>query len=250
MWRKKKVPVAVPFSPIKFDRFGKVCRFVNQKGSVLPTETEMFSCEIVRDLPDYVYDFVKQIGFDSVISVPISNHNGLTGSGKKGECHRNSQMLSLSIGGHRICGLVISIYKHKKELCFMHGHSVWNTPEGKTRCVTNYQMREGFRDKLLTKLVMGETLLFVPVGMNDVDNDNNFCLDNFIIYEGDDSFCLQYNRGTPKEILENQEPYVVMIKDLESKLENRGHIFSKFRYKKRTVSNLIEKIKSSYLMDS
>ena len=65
----------------------------------------------------------------------------------------------------------------------MHGHSVWNTPEGKTRCVTNYQMREDFRNKILTKLVMGGTLLFVPVGMNDVDNDYNFWLDNFIIYK-------------------------------------------------------------------
>ena len=86
------------YSPIKFDRFGRVCCFVNKKGDVLPTDTEMFGCEIVRDLPDYVNDFVKQIGFDVVIKVPISNQNGLTGSGKSGECHLNSRMMSLSIG--------------------------------------------------------------------------------------------------------------------------------------------------------
>ena len=55
------------YSPIKVVKFGKVSRFVNQKGSVPSTDTEMFGCEIVRDLPDYVNDFVKQIGFDVVI---------------------------------------------------------------------------------------------------------------------------------------------------------------------------------------
>ena len=84
------------YSPIKVDWFGRVCRFVNQKGSVLPTDTEMFGCEIVRDLPDYVNDFVKQIGFDVVIKVPLSNPNSLTGSGEKGDCHTNSSCLSLS----------------------------------------------------------------------------------------------------------------------------------------------------------
>ena len=237
MWRKKKVPVAVPFSPIKFDRFGKVCRFVNQKGSVLPTETEMFGCEIVRDLPDYIRDFVKQIGFDVVIRVPISNHNGLTGSGKESKCHLNSKMMSLSIGGNRILGYLILIMESQNKICFLHGHSVWNTPEGKTRCVTDYNID--------TKV---DTLLFVPVGMNGVDKDNEFWLDDFIIYEGDDRFCLKYNGGKvlPTQVLENQSQYVTMRTVLESKLEKNGYVFSRSRWEKMTNSKMIKEIKESH----
>ena len=54
-------------SPIKFDRFGRVCRFVNRKGDVLPNDTEMFGCEIVRDLPNYLKDFIKLMGLGEVI---------------------------------------------------------------------------------------------------------------------------------------------------------------------------------------
>ena len=213
------------YSPIKVVKFGKVSRFVNQKASVPSTDTEMFGCEIVRDLPDYVNDFVKQIGFDVVIKVPLSNPNSLTGSGENGECHRNSKMLSLSIGGNRILGYSIQIMKKQKGICFLLGHSVWNTPEGKTRCVTNLQQPPEFRDKL----VMGDNLLFVPVGMNEIDRDNQFWLDDFIIYEGDDSFCLKSKNKTPLEVLENQTPYVTMRTVLENKLETKGYIFSKYK---------------------
>jgi len=234
---------------LHLETFGKVSSFVNKRGSVPSTDTEMFGCEIVRDLPEYVYDFINQIGFDVVISVPILNHNGLTGSGEIGECHTNSRMMSLSIGGNRILGYVLQIMKHQKDVCFIHGHSVWNTPEGKTRCCTDYNSafeKQGRkRDDFRTELLYGDTLLFVPVGMNDVDKDYNFCLDNFIIYKDDDSFCLRYTRGTPLEVMRNQERYVVMRKELETRLENRGHIFSKYIYQKRTESNLLEMIKSS-----
>ena len=229
--------VSIPTS-----KFGKVSCFVNQRGSVPYTDTEMFGCEIVRDLPDYVNDFVKQIGFDVVIKVPLSNPEGLTGSGENGECHLNSRMMSLSIGGNRILGYSIIIMKKQKKLCFLHGHSVWNTPEGKTRCVTQDLTPPDFNDKLL----MGDTVLFIPVGMNWIDRDNQFWLDNFIIYEGDNSFCLKYLKEKPHEVLENQKRYVMMRTVLERKLENKGHIFSRCKWEKMTKSQMVKEIKESH----
>ena len=155
------------YSPIKVDWFGRVCRFVNQKGSVLPTDTEMFGCEIVRDLPNYIRDFVKKIGFDVVIRVPISNHDGLTGSGKRGECNTNSTMMSLSFGGNRLYGYGINQYekpyRHGKNerYSILHHHSVWNTPEGKSRCVTDYSNSQYVDDR--------KEVLFVPVGLNSIE---------------------------------------------------------------------------------
>jgi hypothetical protein len=72
----------IKFSPIKLDKFGSVCRYVNQRGSVSHKDTEMFGCEIVRDTPDYIRDFVKRNGLGEVIRVPKSNYECLTGSGK------------------------------------------------------------------------------------------------------------------------------------------------------------------------
>ena len=91
----KNLKVSSPKIIERVDRFGKESRFVNQIGSVPSTETEMFGCEIVRDLPDYVNNFVNGIGHDVVIKVPMSNPESLTGSGENGKCHLNSKLLSL-----------------------------------------------------------------------------------------------------------------------------------------------------------
>ena len=152
------------YSPIKFDRFRRVCSLVNREGDVLPTDTEMFGCEIVRDLPNYIRDFVKQMGLGQVIRVPVSNHDYLTGSGKKGRCDMNSNMLSLSIGGNRLYGY--NLHQTKKTSSsgktsystWFHHHSVWNTPEGKTRCVTDYDLGESDTERL-----------FIPAGLNLIE---------------------------------------------------------------------------------
>ena len=167
MKRKKNLKVSSPKIVERVDQFGKESRFVNQIGSVPSTETEMFGCEIVRDLPNYIRDFVKKIGFDVVIRVPISNHDGLTGSGKRGECNNNSNMLSLSIGGHRLYGYAINqkvygkLNGKKIKGAVFHGHSVWYTPEGKTRCVTDYSNSQFVDDR--------KEVLFVPVGLNSIE---------------------------------------------------------------------------------
>jgi len=165
------------YSPIKFDRFGRVCRFVNKKGDVLPTDTEMFGCEIVRDLPYYIRDFVKLIDLGEVIRVPVSNHDGLTGSGKKGRCSMNSHMMSLSLGGHRLYGYCLDQYEEtsssgeKEYFTHLHHHSVWITPEGKTRCVTDYDLGERETG----------TGLFIPVGLNDFEETFLLGLDDLKI---------------------------------------------------------------------
>ncbi len=164
----------------KVDRFGKVSRFVNQRGSVPSTDTEMFGCEIVRDLPDYLNDFVKKIGFNVVIKVPVSNHDGITGSGGRGTCNDNSTMMSLSFGGNRLYGY--GILQYDKPHCdgqgiysILHGHSVWNTPEGKTRCVTDYS-RSGWNDDR-------KEILFIPVGLNSIEETHSLRLEKISVFK-------------------------------------------------------------------
>jgi len=165
------------YSPIKFDRFGRVCRFVNRKCDVLPTDTEMFGCEIVRDLPNEVREFLKIMNLGVVIDVPVSNHEHLTGSGKKGECHNNSHMMSLSIGGHRLWGysierMVTTLSSGSKENGVrFHHHSVWNTPEDKTRCVTDYGHR--YHNQ--------ETKWFIPIGLNTIEETFFLNLDEIVV---------------------------------------------------------------------
>ena len=229
MKRKKDLKISSPKIIERVDRFGKESRFVNRLGSVPSTETEMFGCEIVRDLPEYVHKFIKQIGHDVVIKVPFSNPESLTGSGENGQCHTNSKVMSILNGGNRLLGYTIQIMKKQKKICFLYGHSVWNTPEGKTRCVTISNQTLDFRDKL----VMGDCVLFVPVGVNEIDKDNEFWLDEFIIYEGDDSSCLKHQTSNIPEVLNNQSRYVTMRTELKKRFDNKGYVFSKYDHKKR-----------------
>ena len=240
--RMKNLKVSSPKIIERVDRFGKESRFVNQIGSVPSTDTEMFGCEIVRDLPEYVNNFVNGIGHDVVIKVPMSNPESLTGSGENGKCHLNSKLLSLLNGGNRLLGYSIKIMKKQKKLCLLFGHSVWNTPEGKTRCVTIHKQSPEFRDKF----IMGDYLLFVPIGMNDIDRHNGFWLDDFIIYEGDNSFCLMSKDQNfePQYVLDNQSKYVIMRTELKKRFENRGHIFSSYNFNKSM--SFLDQLKESH----
>ena len=241
----KNLKVSPPKIIEQVDRFGKDSRFVNQIGSVPSTDTEMFGCEIVRDLPDYVNNFVNQIGHDVVIKVPMSNPDSLTGSGENGKCHLNSKLLSLLNGGNRLLGYSLVVFEKNNHLCFLYGHSVWNPSEGKTRCVTDHLIDEGyegFRDKLL----YNDYLLFVPVGLNDIDRHNGFWLDDFIIYEGDNSFCLMSKNQNfdPQYVLDNQSKYVTMRTELKKRFENRGHIFSSYNFNKSM--SFLDQLKESH----
>lgn len=209
------------YSPIKFDWFGRVCRFVNRKGDVLPTDTEMFGCKIVEGVPDYVRDFLNQMGLGEFIGVPVSNKEGITGSGKRGECHKNSLMLSLSIGGHSLYGYSVDTWDENDEdgkvikYTLFHPHSVWITPEGKTRCVTDYNeydVEGGNVDDVKSRL-------FLPIGLNDIDIEFGFDLDKIVINDSQKSIC---------EILDWENPPSYSVKKrkvLVEKVHKRGHFF-------------------------
>ena len=242
MKRKKDLKISSPKIIERVDRFGKESRFVNRLGSVPSTETEMFGCEIVRDLPEYVHKFIKQIGHDVVIKVPFSNPESLTGSGENGQCHTNSKVMSILNGGNRLVGYSIQIMKNSNKLCFIYSHSVWNTPEGKTRCVTIHHQPKEFRDKT----IMGDYVLFVPVGLNDIDTHNGFWLDDFIIYEGDQSYCLMSGDTyfDPEYVLDNQQEYVTMRTVLKKRFENKGYVFSRFNFKGKET--FLDRLKRSH----
>jgi hypothetical protein len=226
----------------RLDKFGRVSRFVNQSGSVPSTDTEMFGCEIVRDLPDYVNNFVKQIGYDVVIRVPKTNPNVLTGSGEKNECHTNSNMLSISFGGNRILGLQIQIIKSSNNsLTIMSSHSVWNTPENNTRCVTYYGEDSDYE----SEFDIPNTLLFIPIGMNNIDRHKEFMVRTYNIT--DDGYCFVYNHNKidRRQVFRNPKPFLVMKKDLERRLEKKGHIFPRVM-KVRWSSPLEEIITSNF----
>ena len=190
MNRKKNLIVSFPSSHIEFDANGKVCRFVNKTGDVLPTDTEMFGCEIVRTLPNYVNDFIKQIGLGVVIKVPVQDKKGLTGSGEIRQCHRNSRMMSLAIGGHRLLGYCVkltSYFTNPTGACRLFDHSVWISPEGKAKCVTDYSGGdEGFVDDR-------NEILFLPISLNQLERLLGFALNEFIITEKENSTVLEYD---------------------------------------------------------
>ena len=228
----------------RMGRFGKESRFVNKVGSVPSSATEMFGCEIVRNLPEYVYTFIKELGHDVVIKVPVSNPEGLTGSGKNGECHLNSKLMSLLNGGNRLLGLSVLIPKERKTQCFLLGHSVWNTPEGKTRCVTVQNMSQEMNDLF----IWGDYVLFVPVGLNDIDEDNDFWINDFIINEYTQSDCIMSKdlEGDydADDLFDNKQKYVTDRTDLKKSFEKKGYVFSTFRHKER--KSFLNSLKDSY----
>jgi len=86
-------------------------------------------------------------------------------------------MLSLSIGGHRLYGYTVlqinttSSSGEKITITRFNHHSVWITPEVKTRCVTDYGSRyENDRE-----------IWFIPVGINSIEQDFSVKLREFMI---------------------------------------------------------------------
>jgi hypothetical protein len=220
----------------RLDKFGKESSFVNQVGSVPSTDTEMFGCEIVRDLPEYVNNFIKQIGYDVVIRVPKRNTNVLTGSGNKGDCHKNSKLMSISFGGNRILGFTIKpeVSEKGRNTTLFLGHSVWNTPENKTRCVTDYNDGNN------------SSFLFLPVGLNEIDTHKSFHINDLLICEEIDNSCLSFSlEEDMNDIIREQEKYLVMRTELEIRVKKKGHPFPRHKFSNKW-SSLDEIIKSHF----
>ena len=159
LYRGKEV--SVPLSHIRTDRMGNITRLINKKGSVLPNETEMYGCEIDRSVPHGVRKMVDKLGLDVMIRVPIQT-NGLTGSGKKCRCHSNVFGLVKRFGGQILTGFYVKL--GKDHYTFLEHHSVWVSPEGKCKDVTNnYDKRNNMSDDCITRKGDKEYILFLPV---------------------------------------------------------------------------------------
>jgi len=78
--------------------------------------------------------FTRGLKMKKVQSVPIRKR-GMTGSGRKEDCHSNVSKLVHTYGGYDVRGYYVVYNEPTKTFCF-NPHSVWKTPEGKLVDVT------------------------------------------------------------------------------------------------------------------
>ena len=114
----KRIEVPVPLTPLSIDGTGNITRLINKKGSVLPTETKMYGCEIEKSVPHELRRMVDKLGLDVMIRVPIQT-NGLTGSGKLSQCHSNVLGLVKWKGGKILIGY--NYVKNEKQINTIFG---------------------------------------------------------------------------------------------------------------------------------
>ena len=164
-----KKEVSGDVSPLRIDGTGNITRLINKKGSVPPTETKMYKCEIEKSVPQFVRSLVDKIGLGEMIRVPIRT-NGLTGSGNYKRCHPNVIGLVKRFGGNQLQGYIIERGYDERVgdiVSFSH-HSVWITPEGKCVDVTNNyedEDRKLYTDDSIIRKGYKEYILFVPFGL-------------------------------------------------------------------------------------
>ena len=158
-----------PYTPYTVDAFGQFFRNVNRRGEKVlddTSQTKMFGCEVVKEVPNHIRRFADTMGLGEFIRVPIRKNKGLTGSGVSFSCHDNSLLLAMRFGGHRLGGYSISKDIDGSDH-FIH-HSVWVNSKGNASCVSNNydtSMGTGWDDT--------DHILFIPVHLghgNDVGN--------------------------------------------------------------------------------
>jgi len=172
-------------TPLKIDGTGNITRLINKKGSVLTTETKMYGCDIEKSVPQFLRRFVDKIlGLEEMKRVPIRT-KGLTGSGKKNECHQNVLGLVKRFGGQQLRGYMVNMFEyHHISLVF---HTVWITPEGKCVDVTSNsfeniyplttvrnssnQIVRTIKKNVDTVIRKGdkEYILFIPLGLGFIE---------------------------------------------------------------------------------
>ena len=131
----KGIEVPDLLTPLKIDGTGNITRLIKKKGSLLTTETKMYGCDIEKSVPQFLRRFVDKIlGLEEMIRVPIRT-KGLTGSGKKNECHQNVLGLVKRYGGQQLRGYLVNMFEN--HLISLVSHTVWITPEGKGVDVTS-----------------------------------------------------------------------------------------------------------------
>ena len=165
----KGIEVPDLLTPLRIDGMGNITRLINKKGSVLPTETKMYGCEIEKSVPQFISGFVDKIGLGEMIRVPIRT-NGLTGSGNYKRCNQNVTGLVKRFGGNRLQGYIIErgYDEGVGDIVSFSHHSVWITPEGKCVDVTNNyedEDRKLYTDDSIIRKGYKEYILFVPFGL-------------------------------------------------------------------------------------
>ena len=154
-----KKEVSGDVSPLRIDGTGNITRLINKKGSVPPTETKMYKCEIEKSVPQFVRSLVDKIGLGEMIRVPIQE-KGLTGSGKPKECHQNVLGIVKRFRGKVLRGYFVG--KNGDVVVLLY-HSVWITPEGKCKDITNnYDDRDSMDEDCIIRKGDKEYILFIP----------------------------------------------------------------------------------------
>ena len=121
-------------------------KLVNKKGEVPSTQTEMFGCEIVKEVPSFLRDFCDEVGLGEFIKVETGKEGFPIGS--KGSCHPNVYSLTRTLGGEMLRGYMV-VPNGEKYLLFYH--SVWITEEDYTICITD--------------LDLGNEYMYIPIGL-------------------------------------------------------------------------------------
>jgi hypothetical protein len=138
---------------------------VNKKGEVPSTQTEMFGCEIVKEVPSFLRDFCDEVGLGEFIKVETGREGFPIG--ERGNCHPNVYSLTKSKGGEMLRGYMVV---PNGEKYFLFYHSVWITEEDYTICITD--------------LDFGNEYLFIPIGLGLISL-KPFCIDPLEVNVGE-----------------------------------------------------------------
>jgi hypothetical protein len=111
-----------------------------------------FGCEVSNDyIPKNQMDLLRKFGLRNIIKVK-RRKNGITGSMKPNDCHRNVRKLVERCGGKQLLGYMIE--KESENPFQITYHSVWITPKGEVIDPTS--SRDKVRDER-------ETTYFSPL---------------------------------------------------------------------------------------
>ena len=136
-----------------------------------------FGCEVSNDyIPKNQMELLRKIGLQNIIKVK-RRKNGMTSSMKSGGCHSNVRILVERCGGKQLLGYMIcgggglfDTEQNGEEPFQMVYHSVWITPEGKCKDITNnYDDRDGMDEDCIIRKGDKEYILFVPIGLGLIE---------------------------------------------------------------------------------
>ena len=126
--------------------------FIEQKEEYCDNQFKLFGCNIEKNIPDFLRNFLDEIRLDHVIRIPNNSPNLPLGS--MGNCHQNVYHLTKLRGGQILRGYMLEEVQgdHYHSFALFY-HSVYVTPEGNAICITDLDKDPN------------EEYLFVPIGL-------------------------------------------------------------------------------------